>query len=600
MAADKHIASIAVLPFANHSAAEDMVYFSEGMTEEIINALAGVDGLRVISRTSSFAFKDKELPLHTIAGRLQVSHIIEGGVRRSNDRLRISARLIDVEDDSHVWNARWDRSMDDIFAVQDEIALSIADELREQVGHLDIQDHLVRKQTHSTDAYTLALKGKFHFNRWNPESVKASIGLFEEALSIDPLHAESHLGLADAFGFMATTGFMPREESWKRAEKHIAKALSIHPDSASGYYQLANLDFFVSCDFSAAFNHIQHAVALNGNHPEALQFMAFLHMLRGDKAAADHFLQRALEVNPLSPETLFYKGYWHYRQAEWEEATKQFDALLEDNPQNIPALVTKLYTLLCSGREKEVLQFLDAMPQGMLLEDEEMGIRALATPITDTVSDDLIKRILQRADEDHSFQAHTYAYHICARQGRTDEAFARLEEGLKKKSSIFLLSFSDPLAGALKNDDRYSAYHQKIYALPHSGSQESPRSKPDLLGEAELKSMRQELENFMDEEQPFLNPDLHMRDLANRIGMHPNMLSKLINQAFEKNFNAFVNDYRIAYFKKLLAGKDSAQFSLIGLAYESGFNSKSVFNTYFKKTEGVTPGAYLRAVSGDK
>ena len=206
--------SIAVLPFVNLSADVENEYFSDGLTEEIINALAKIDSLKVTSRTSAFFFKGKDVQITQISKQLNVAILLEGSVRLSGKAVRITAQLIQAEGDFHLWSETWDRQLDDIFAVQDEISLLIAEKLREQVGHFEINEHLVNTQTKDLDAYTLFLKGRYYFNRWNPEDVQQAIEYYQQALTIDPKHANSLVGLADSYSFLATCGFISYQEGW--------------------------------------------------------------------------------------------------------------------------------------------------------------------------------------------------------------------------------------------------------------------------------------------------------------------------------------------------------------------------------------------------
>jgi len=150
-------------------------FFCDGMTEEIINALAQIPELRVTSRTSAFYFKGKNIPITEIGRQLGVSTVLEGSVRLAGKKMRITAQLIQADEDFHFWSATWDRQMENLFEVQDELSLEIAEKLREHFGHFEIQEHLVSPQTDSLDAYTLFLKGRYYFNKWNPEDIKTAM-----------------------------------------------------------------------------------------------------------------------------------------------------------------------------------------------------------------------------------------------------------------------------------------------------------------------------------------------------------------------------------------------------------------------------------------
>jgi adenylate cyclase len=590
--------TIAVLPFVNMSTSEEHAYFSDGITEEIINALAGIDKLKVVSRTSSFYFKDKNIPIRDIARQLNVATILEGSVRRAGDTVRITAQLIEAEEDFHFWSETWDRKFENIFDIQDEISLAIADKLREHIGHFEIADHLVTPQTDSLEVYQLALKARYHLNKWNPDDIRIAIDLWEKAIRLDPMHTESWVGLADAYGFMATTEFMPRGEAWQKAADCTAKAFQLNPNDAGVHYQLANLAFFTECDFGKSVEHAFRSIELRPNYPEAQQFMAFLFILSGNMEKGNKHLQLALDIDPLNQETLFYKAYYLYRTFQFQDALRQLNELLERNPKNIPAIVVKAYCLLMLKRFPQVLDLLDQIPEQLVIPDENLGLRCLTHALNNNreLSDKYLQELEIAAKGPMAFQAHSYLFLAYTNLNRFDDAFQCLEDSLEKNSSIFLLSFTDPLAHTLKVDPRYAQFHQRLYptiSLPGDGATE----QAGLLDPSESQTFSQNLEKLMVEEQPYLNPKLNLRLLAAMLRLHPNQLSWLLNTRFEKNFNSFVNDYRVAHFKQLARDPGNSHISLIGLAYESGFNSKTVFNTYFKKAEGLTPGAYLKSIT---
>ncbi len=587
--------TIAVLPFLNMSAEKENEYFSDGITEEIINALSQLENLKVISRTSSFYFKKKEIPLREIATQLGVANILEGSVRFSGTRVRITAQLIQARDDFHFWSETWDRSMDNIFEIQDEISLIIAERLREQSGHFEIGEHLVEKQTENLDAYTYSLKARYHFNRWNPLDMQKSIELYKKALDLDPDHVESHIGIADAYSFMATTEFLPRETTWALNVSHTQKAYKLDPENAAVHYQLANLAFFTEFDFQKAATHNFRALELMPNYPNAQQFMAFLYLLNGEEGKAANHIEQALDIDPLNQETLFYKAYYLYRTAAYDEARSLLKIILEKNPLNIPANIVRAYCFLKLGRYNETLAAMDEMPDEIALPDERLGIRCLAYILKGDQAKSLncFDELALKAKNESAFQAHSYLFLAYVSMGKPDEAFAWLEEALQLKSSVLLLTFSDPLAEDLRKDPRYADFQLRLYGealKEHSGIQNST----PLLDEETVQGYSSSLLQYMKEEQPYLNPGISLRGLASLVEIHPNQLSWLLNQKMEKNFNEFINHYRVKHFKNLAGDPDNAHISLLGLAYESGFNSKTVFNTYFKKETGMTPSEYLK------
>ena len=587
--------AIAVLPFVNMSGSEEMEYFSDGITEEIINALTRIQQLKVTSRTSSFFFKNKNIPVGQIAKELNVRTILEGSVRLAAKTIRITAQLIHAEGDFHFWSETWDRKLDNIFEIQDEISLLIADKLREQYGHFEIQDHLVQKKTDNLNAYEYFLKARFHFNKWNPMDAKKAIGLYEKAIAFDPKHADSYVGLSDAYSFFAVTELMPKEEAWQKSREYMDKAYALNPENAGVHYLLANYAFFYDANFQHALQHGLKSIKLKASHPEAQQFVSLLYLISGETAKAKEHLDVAHRIDPLSQETLFYRAFFQYRTENFSDALLLFDEILKNNPQNIPAYIVRGYCLLKSGQFNEAISFLENIPKEIVIHNERLGLLSLAYIYKNDAekSEEYFNQLYEAAQNSKSFQAHSYLYLAYAVMNEPDKAFNWLEKAIKLKSSVLLLSYSDPLANSIKNDPRYEAYKNKLYNHQKIIAKNTIEKAPLLDAEtADLYTNK--LSQFIDEEQPFLIPNLSLRLLADQVEVHPNKLSWLLNERIGKNFNEFINFYRIEYFKQLVLDPKNNHISLIGLAYESGFNSKTVFNTYFKKATGMTPKEFLK------
>jgi TolB-like protein/AraC-like DNA-binding protein/Tfp pilus assembly protein PilF len=592
--------SIAVLPFLNISSEEDQEYFCDGITEEIINGLAKIEGLKVTSRTSSFFFKNRIATLKEIAQQLNVGIVLEGSVRISNGTVRITAQLIQAEEDYHFWSDTWDRKMENIFEVQDEISLLIADRLREYLGHLEYGEHLVEKKTNYPDAYNIWLKARYHFNKWNPADVERSVQLFEKALETDPGFTDAWVGLADAYSFMATTQFMPPEEAWKKSIECTQKAWSLNPDNAGVHYLLANISFFTDSSFGDSFNYALKAVQLKPSYPEARQFMAFLYILAGEMEKADYHLQMALATDPLNEETRFYKAYFLYRKGEFEKASAMFLNLLENNPDNIPAFVVNAYCMLFMERYDELISLIEDTSEKTLIHNEKLGILCLAYILKGDrkQSGIYLKRLEHEAADPKAFQAHSYLFMAYASLNKPDDAFTLLGKAMGIKSPILMLSYTDPLTRGLRKDERYIKYHQSLFGYTDQVSPVTGR-KP-LLDKKTTMDYAGKLLDFVAREKPFLNPTVSIRSLASQLEIHPNQLSWLLNEYMGKKFNEFINHYRLEHFIELVKDPDNARISVIGLAYESGFNSKTVFNTFFKKEMGMTPLEYLKSLDNLK
>jgi TolB-like protein/class 3 adenylate cyclase/AraC-like DNA-binding protein len=588
--------TIAVLPFVNMSNSKENEYFSDGITEEIITALSRIKSLRVTSRTSSFFFKNKNIPVKQIGTELNVSTILEGSVRLSGDTVRITAQLIQAEKDFHFWSQTWDRKLENIFEIQDEISLLIAEKLREQFGHFEIQDHLVDKQTNNIHAYEYSLKAKFHANKWNPEDKRIAISLYEKALELDANHTESYLGLADCYGFMATIGFMPYEEAWGKSAQLTNKALLLNDQLPGVHYQLSYISFFTACDYRESFKQTTKAIELKPNYVEAQQFMSFLYIIAGEKEKSHEHLEIALCIDPLSQETLFFSAYFSYMLEDYTSSLEQLDRCLQHNPKNLPAHTVKCYCLLKLGRWNEVINYFDTMPSGILVLGDKLGLTGLAYAVKKDASNTAkyLDLLLEHVKSPDGFRAHSYLFLMYAVTGQKDEAFEWISRAIENKSSLLLFNFADPLVNSIKNDPRYLAFHKIIYQndliIDH------PRKKKELLDAGAVKTYSARLMNYINEEKPYLDPNLSLRSLAMQINIHPNQLSWLLNESIGKNFNDFINHYRVDAFKKLSKDPKNAHLTLMGLAFDSGFNSKTVFNTSFKKETGLTPKQFSKTL----
>ena len=586
--------TIAVLPFVNMSASKANEYFSDGMTEEIINALAKIGRLKVTSRTSSFFFKDKNISITEIGNELHVSTILEGSVRLSGTQVRITAQLVDVVDDFHFWSETWDRELENIFEIQDEVSLLIAEKLREHLGHFEIQERLVEKQTDSIDAYEYSLKAKFLRNKWNPEDVKKAISLYEKALELDPNHYKSHLGLADSYSFLGTTGFMPFEEAWGLTIKYTNQAHELNSQSSGVHYQLSNQAFFIECDYGKSLREMKKAIEINPNNAAAQQFLSFLYIIAGEREKSREHLEIALCINPLSEETHFFKAYFHYMIGDYPRSLDLLDKCLRANDKNIPAHSIKPLCLLKLGRFDEVITYFDIIPADVVIEGEKTGAIGLAYSLmNDTANASrYLEKLSAQAKEKNGYTADSYLFMMAAVSGDKDKAFAWVVQAIENNSSLLLLRYTDPLAAPITNDPRYDALKNTIY---RTETIEEPVRQKTALPDADTASKySSRLLDHISTNKPYLNPDLTLRDLAKQIDIHPNHLSWILNQSIGLNFNEFINQYRIEAFKSYAKAQENENLTIEGLAYESGFNSKTVFNTYFKRETGLTPKQFLK------
>lgn len=480
-----------------------------------------------------------------------------------------------------------------MFEIQDEISLLIADKLREQFGHFEIQEHLVEKQTENIVAYEHFLKGKFYANKWNPEDKRVAISHYEKALMLDSNHTESYLGLADCYGFLGATGFIPAQEAWQKSAELTNTALSLNDKLPEVHYQLAQIAFFTQCDYAVSLKETKAALELNWNYIEAQQFISFLYSIAGEKEKSTSHIEVALRIDPMSEHTNFYSAYHSYMMEDYSTALEKLDLSLERNPENLPVHAVKCYCLLMLGHYDEVIHYFESMRQEIVLPANKIGLTALAYALKKDISktEDFVAKLLELADGPNGFMVHAYLFLTYTAAGDKERAFEWIAKSVETKSSLLLFNFADPLMNAIKDDPRYQEVHKKIFKRDEV---DAKRKKKTLLDTHAVSAYTLALLNYIQDKKPHLDQNLSLRSLAQQIDIHPNQLSWLLNEKFNKNFNEFINRYRVDSFQERCKDPNNSHITLIGLAYDSGFNSKTVFNTAFKKETGLTPSQYLK------
>jgi serine/threonine-protein kinase len=299
--------SIAVLPFTNLSADPEQEYFCDGTAEEIIGALAHVQGLRVVARTSSFAFKGRSKDIREIGKQLDVTSVLEGSVRRVGDRLRITAQLINVADGYYLWSERFDRRLEDVFAIQDEIALAIVDSLKVRLLARE-KAILVRRHTDNLEAHNAYLVGLFEWNKMSPEGFVRCQELFQEAIRLDPEFAPAYARLADSFTSVTWWSDQPSTEALARALPLVEKALALDPDLAHAHSVVGHTNSFFQRDWVAGERSLRRAVELAPNDALAQTYLALLLVMAARGTEASERARMALRLDPFSPTNNVWAG----------------------------------------------------------------------------------------------------------------------------------------------------------------------------------------------------------------------------------------------------------------------------------------------------
>ena len=321
--------SIAVLPFENMSHDPEQEYFCDGITEELINSLTQIKGLRVIARTSSFVFKGKHEDIREIGQKLNVETLLEGSVRKSGNRLRITAQLVEVSDGSHLWSDRFDREMEDVFKIQDEISLAIVDKLKVKllVGE---KAELLKRSTENLDAYHFYLKGRyFCWNRRTKAGLSKSLRCFEEAIEIDPGFALAYTGSANTYVYLGWMNYLPPKVAFKKARKMAVKSLDIDGTIGEAHSAVAWIKDLYDWDWIGAKRGFEKAISINPADADAHHKYSHLLAEMGHFDEALAAMDRALELEPLAVEIQACAGMNLYLARRYDEAIEQFEKTIE-------------------------------------------------------------------------------------------------------------------------------------------------------------------------------------------------------------------------------------------------------------------------------
>ncbi len=327
--------SIAVLPFVDMSPNKDQEYFCEGMAEEIINALSHITDLRVVARTSAFSFKGKDMDIREIGKKLNVGVILEGSVRKSGDNLRVTAQLINIEDGYHLWSEKYERKLEDVFAIQDEISLAIVDKLKVKLLSGE-KNELVKRYTENKEAYNLFLKGRYYWNRRSEVGFNKAFEFFQSAIEIDPNYALAYAGLAECYCMLSI--HLAKPEPFIRQGRIAAeKALSIDGTLAEAHAALGWIKFTYDWDWLGAERSFQQAIQLNPRYPTAYNWYAALLSILNRHDEAIHYMTQAWEYDPGSPIINRDLAVMYAWAGDYQKALNQLLFTIEMDPGFAPA-----------------------------------------------------------------------------------------------------------------------------------------------------------------------------------------------------------------------------------------------------------------------
>lgn len=446
--------SIGVLPFTNMSADADNEYFSDGITEEILNALSRIPTIKVAARTSSFALKGKSLSIAEVGQLLNVRTVLEGSVRRSGQHVRIGVQLVSTADGYHIWSERYDRELKDVFEIQDEIARSIVARLKVKLTAAQ-DEALGMRPTENVEAYELYLRGRHCWYRWNiPGMTQKAMHYFEQALARDPEYALAYHGLADGYSIPGLYAMLPPSMVIPKALAAATRAVELAPELAEARSSLGLVQL-LGWDWGAADASYLHAIDLNPRYAMAHTYRAWLLSTLGRQQEATAAAKLGQELDPLSPGTNGIAALVSYHGRQYDQAISECENTLERDPASFLGLLGISLSYSAKGMHKEAIGHAE---RGLLLSPEVNFLRALLGAVyamggekesARTVLDDLLER------SKRMYVGPTLIAWIYSNLDEPDLAFEWLDKACKERACTLGLGIRFPLYDAISGDPRY-------------------------------------------------------------------------------------------------------------------------------------------------
>lgn len=452
--------SIAVLPFKNMSADPEQEYFCEGIAEELINSLIQIADLRVVARTSAFSFKGKDVDIREIGKKLNVDKVLEGSVRKAGNRLRITAQLVNVADGYHLWSERYDREMEDIFAIQDEVTLALVETLKVKLLGRE-KAKLKKRHTDDQEAYNLYLKGRYFLNDRTSEGIIKRIEYFNQAIELDPAYALAYVGLADSYILLGEWEFSPPKEIYPKAKTAVLKALEIDDRLSEAHCALAMIKRDYDWDWVGAEKEFKKALELNTNYPTAHQWYAEYLTFMGKHDEAIEEIGIAQELDPLSLIITAAGGVVFFCAREYDQGIEQCKKVLDLDSSYYPAHLFLALNYMQKGiYEEAIIEINKAIGHGGRgnLKAYIACSYALAGERTEAQK---VFKDLRRISRQEFVSQYFYAIYYFV-IGENDQGFKHLDEAIEKHHYLMIFIKVDPFLDGIRNDPRYKALLKKM------------------------------------------------------------------------------------------------------------------------------------------
>ena len=443
--------SIAVLPFADMSPGKDQEYFSDGLSEQVINNLAKVAGLKVVARSSAFQFKGKTEDLRNVGKRLGVANVLEGTVRKEGDHVRITTELTKAADGFQLWSETYDRTIDDVFTTQDEIARAVTEALQVRLLNAKGAEVSASSRSKNPEAYQAYLQGQYFAARGqDKENLHKALSYADQAVKLDANYAPAWAQRGWVLQALARVALIRDAEGFRAARDSAEKAIALDPNLATGYLVLGLVQIDYDWDWEGADASLKKAGLLQPGSAAVLANRAYLARTLGQVEDAIALYKQAIARDPLRANYYLALGYELYVDSRYEEAQTALQTAEELNPQLSSLHLTRGKILLSEGRQTDALAEIEKETgEWEKLSGESLAYHALGRPAE---SDGALKKLITTHQNDCAYQiAETYAY-----RGEIDKAFQWLDRAVQQRDPGTPDLKAGPLMKSLRHDPRYA------------------------------------------------------------------------------------------------------------------------------------------------
>jgi TolB-like protein/DNA-binding winged helix-turn-helix (wHTH) protein/Tfp pilus assembly protein PilF len=446
--------SVAVLPFEDLSPEKNLDYLADGLSEELRSGLARIDGLRVTGRTSSLQFKGKAIDSRVIGEKLNVAALLEGTVRKQNNRMRISVQLVKAADSFELWSGTFDREMNDLFAVQESIASAVSEELKPRL--LGKENAAPSERRTSPEAYNAYLQGRFFYDQRNKENLEKSVNYFQQAIQLDPMYSPAWAGLARAYSAQADGGYSNVEKSYQSAREAANRALQLDPNLGEAHAASGWIKMHQDWNWAEADASYRRAERLEPGNIAVLGGAATLAFILGRSDEAIATFRRAVVIDPLNPVAFRNLGLSLYYAGRQKDAAAALNQALELAPEL--AMAHNILGLVSLAQEQPQAALGEANKERdpeLRMQGRALALSALGQKQESDAS--LAELISKFSVDDPYYIAEVYAF-----RGERDKAFEWLERSYKERDTGITEIKGDPLLKSLESDTRYRAMLEKL------------------------------------------------------------------------------------------------------------------------------------------